>query len=322
MNLLIITILLSIQSFAENVAITDFNSIPFTSRTFPNKIYAVTENDEALYVASKQEVIDNIIPSVHQIYIKQSDHNIKTIGKWEYNITSEDKIGLFSILNFHYVPDLTFKIAEAVVNDVISYNYTGACITDIEEIFYSTGRSLRDVRLSLRRIGIELHKINKKLFVIIPPKTHSIGFSEVSQLEKYVDEFIIEHIEHYEVSYHTSYATSPIIYVNTTLNDFSRGKSSLINKLSMVIDLRGYKYCGKQRSAVNATEFYVILKDAQSIHWDDVVKEHYVIDSNGCTVVYPTVETIQARIDLAIQRGVDITLYNVDYSHPNVFNLF
>ncbi|GAB1225272.1 hypothetical protein ENUP19_0248G0042 [Entamoeba nuttalli] len=312
--------------FVENITgevISDFNSIQHQPRKFNGKIFVVVENDREIEIANEHnDRIDQIIIKGFSIDSIQTGFP-KVQGVWNYSRNSKERIAHIKFDNFVNIINLSFEVANSIVEFVRKYNLDGICLEDLENLFYITGRSTRDVRLVLRRIGIELHKINKKVYVIIPPRSVAISGTIINSLQKYIDEFIIDTTDYYSKSLHSSHCSSPLMYIENLIKDCTSKNENLKSITSISIDLSGYKFCPNQlRSSINVTSFQTMLHNATNSTWIEECQEHSFTDSNNCEIMFPTIEYIKKRIDLAILEGIDITLCHIEAAHPNVFELF
>ncbi|EMD45681.1 hypothetical protein KM1_231020 [Entamoeba histolytica HM-3:IMSS] len=303
--------------------ITDFNSIEKQPRKFKGKIFAIIESDEDMNIAIEhKDRIDQVIGKGFSAESFPSG-SPKIEGEWVYKKNFTHNIGHIMFGNFASIVNWTFEMTEAVIETINKYGLDGVCMEDLENVYFITGRSTRDVRLILRRLGIELHKIQKQVFAIIPPNSQAIGISEITSLKNLVDEFILDDIQYYDRNMIGSHCTSPVYYIKGLVEQYTSNYVDLTKKTSITIDLSGTMLCPNQpRSMVNSTYFYNNLLQVKKSEWIDKCQEQKFIMENGCEIMYPTIEFIQKRIDLATELGVDITLYNINAVHPNTFNLF
>ncbi|EKE40009.1 hypothetical protein ENU1_105850 [Entamoeba nuttalli P19] len=288
--------------FVENITgevISDFNSIQHQPRKFNGKIFVVVENDREIEIANEHnDRIDQIIIKGFSIDSIQTGFP-KVQGVWNYSINSKERIAHIKFDNFVNIINLSFEVANSIVEFVRKYNLDGICLEDLENLFYITGRSTRD------------------------PRSVAISGTIINSLQKYIDEFIIDTTDYYSKSLHSSHCSSPLMYIENLIKDCTSKNENLKSITSISIDLSGYKFCPNQlRSSINVTSFQTMLHNATYSTWIEECQEHSFTDSNNCEIMFPTIEYIKKRIDLAILEGIDITLCHIEAAHPNVFELF
>ncbi|EMH72283.1 hypothetical protein EHI8A_198270 [Entamoeba histolytica HM-1:IMSS-B] len=288
--------------FVENITgevISDFNSIQHQPRKFNGKIFVVIENDREIEIANEHnDRIDQIIIKGFSIDSIQTGIP-KVQGVWNYSINSKERIAHIKFDNFVNIINLSFEIANSIVEFVRKYNLDGICLEDLENLFYITGRSTRD------------------------PRSVAISGTIINSLKKYIDEFIIDTTDYYSKSLHSSHCSSPLMYIENLIKDYTSKNENLKSMTSISIDLSGYKFCLNQpRSSINVTSFQTMLHNTTNSTWIEECQEHSFTDSNNCEIMFPTIEYIEKRINLAIQEGIDITLCHIEAAHPNVFELF
>ena len=302
-------------------SIIDFNSIPEQPRTFTNTIRAIIETEEDAKVAKHNlHKIDKIISKGFSLELDMQSVNPYIDGEWTQYFTSDGQYIHLSVSHFGFGGEVTFQVAEAVIEILNKHNLEGVVVDDLEQIFYEAGRSTRDVRLMLRRLGIELHKINKKVGAILPPKTQALSRSDINSLSKFVDFYIIYNIDHYDKQV-GSHCLSPIEYNEYLIEDTTKMIESLLEKTSIIIDFRGIEWCEYQgMHYVNNTVFAKKMKNLDHIEYDDC-QEHIFFMKDKCRINYPTVESIKLRLEFARKYGLSIVLVHLDSAHPNFFNL-
>ncbi|EDR24439.1 hypothetical protein EDI_182340, partial [Entamoeba dispar SAW760] len=155
------------------------------------------------------------------------------------------------------------------------------------------------------------------------PRSVAISGTTINSLQNYIDEFIIDTTDYYSKSLHSSHCSSPLMYVENLIKDCTSKNKELKSMTSISIDLSGYKFCPNYpRSSINITSFQTILHNLTNSTWIEECQEHSFKDPNNCEIMFPTIEYIEKRINLASQEGLDITLYHIESAHPNIFELF
>ncbi|EDR27246.1 hypothetical protein EDI_101770, partial [Entamoeba dispar SAW760] len=265
-----IWVLITLIESCVGVVITDFNSIENQPRKFKGKIFAIIESDDDMNIAIEhKDRIDQVIGKGFSVESFPSG-SPKVEGEWGYKKNFTHNIGHIMFGNFVSIVNWTFEMTEVIIETIKKYGLDGVCMEDLENVYFITGRSTRDVRLILRRLGIELHKIQKQVFAIIPPNSEAIGISEIASLKNLVDEFIIDDMEYYDRNMIGSHCTSPIYYIKGLVEKYTSNYDDLIKKTSITIDLSGTMLCPNQpRSMINSTHLYNKLLQVKKSEWID-----------------------------------------------------
>ena len=173
------------------------------------------------------------------------------------------------------------------------------------------------------RLGIELHKINKKVFTVLPYNFQVLSRSEISRLNKYVDGFILDTTKHYEKSV-GSPCLCPSHFIKYFLDNTANNNEELINKIFIMIDFQGVQFCEKagEGKLVNSTYFYSKLNDVDKVEFMSSCDEYMFYMNFDCRINFPIVESIEKKIEYIKKINAHIILVNIDHAHPNFLHLF
>ncbi|ELP95000.1 hypothetical protein EIN_251840 [Entamoeba invadens IP1] len=319
----IISFLFLLIQVTCSTEINTFADIKEGPRTFANTLNVIVNTEDEFKVALEhQSRLDRIIVKGYSLITNPMNNLPYVSGSPDFEINSTKKYAHINLGEMVFIQDFSFVCADAVVAFVQKHNFDGVVFEDLESVFYSAGRSVRDVRLLLRRVGIELHKINRTLVVILPVKSQSIGSTEVFSLLKYVDEFIVFSTGFSEKIHIQTYFDSPLDFVKNCVTDFSHDNEEVMKKMNVMINMESYMFCNGKKTLIDPHNLTDVLSTGEMAEWFDKEKEYLVHLSDGCLVSYVSVDTLKAKIEYAKQHNLGVTILNTKGMNPNAFFLF
>eukprot|EP01137_Pigoraptor_chileana_P015542 Opistho-2@71583 len=159
---------------------------------------------------------------------------------------------------------------------------------------------------------------NAKLIVSAMPIRHpSINFDreDMASLANDVD-FVS--LMTYDYAGGSAGPTAPLSWVIRTVDglvSLAESNSTLSRKILLGLNLYGYDYGNRGGEAILGTRFLELLtKHRCAFVWDDKAKEHavsYRESGVGHKVFYPSLKSLSERIDLAVKRGLGLSLWEV-----------
>lgn len=194
------------------------------------------------------------------------------------------------------------------------------------------GKKRKELIHLINHMGETFHAAKKKLVIVIPPPVYDKKFQgmiskeDVEAMSKNVDSFSL-------MTYDFSNPTrpgfnSPIDWVRSCILALAPDANSAVRKKLMVgLNFYGLKYkASGGGSHVLGPEYIEILKRAKpTIRWHDESAEHIVEFKNqkgSYKLYYPTLKSIHKRLELALEMGVGVSLWEIGQGLDYFYDLF
>lgn len=162
-------------------------------------------------------------------------------------------------------------------------------------------------------LSMALRDVDKLLILVISPisKTHPqmqpFDNHAYLEFEPFVDYFSLMT---YDYATDRPSPNAPFDWVEEQLEKLCRNDC---HKVLLGLNFYGYNFGPKSVDAITGNSFLDLIKsrkDQIEMEWDNEAKEHkFQVDSN--IIYYPTVDSIQARVDLAQEFGCGISIWEI-----------
>jgi len=207
-----------------------------------------------------------------------------------------------------------------ILKTVKEYKWPGLVV----EFWNQLGGKMRKELIHvINHMGDTFHAAKKELIVVIPPPLYDKQFEgmiskeDIDAMAPHVDRFSL-------MTYDFSNPTrpgpnAPIGWVKTCIEALAPLRDSPIRKKLLVgMNFYGFKYSPNGKGGpVLGKEYIELLKSYKNkpeIHWHEESAEHYVEYKSGDSLHkmwFPTLKSIQARLDLARNMGVGVSIWEI-----------
>jgi len=235
-------------------------------------------------------------------------------------------------------PKLQELITKKILNLIVEYDLDGIVLEMVDAWIYAThldqsGNARNNLNLFLMQLGASLHSHrNQKqngrpdpkqlIFVVRPYMRDAIWFQgfDFERTSKYVDYFSLMTYDH---SPSAPGPLAPLPWVRSSVESLL-GKDGLSDfrkrrKVLLGLPFYGYRHpSGQQSSAVLGHELIDALEANPdvSFDYDPKTEEHHVVvrrkeDGKRETIYYPTLQFLKARMDLAKELGLGLSIWEI-----------
>jgi len=181
---------------------------------------------------------------------------------------------------------------------------------------------MQDAKYFILELAKALHEHKWQLVLVIPP-----NFSE--------DEFVplAEHVDLFSLmTYDFSDRrrpgpNSPLSWVADVVNNLKRkAPAETAVKILAGLNFYGNRYCGQDDDGPILGRDYlqILQKQKTKFSWEENFHEHvlrYNDNQRSCAVWYPTLQSVQDRIDLAIDLGTGLSIWEIGQGLEYFFDL-
>ncbi|XP_013064412.1 chitinase domain-containing protein 1-like [Biomphalaria glabrata] len=220
--------------------------------------------------------------------------------------------------------DLMEDCIETIVNTLKTYKWPGAVI----EVWSQLGGNQRKELVHLiNHMGEMFHAAKKELIIVIPPPLYGrdvdglISKQDVDAMANNVDKFSLMTYDFSGPS--RPGPNSPLLWVKDCILKLAPEADSPIRKKLLVgLNFYGLRYMvNKDGTLMNGehvigSQFIDYLKKAKSAHahWNSQADEHsfeYNDAKGKFSIVYPSLKSIQDRLNLARELGTGISIWEI-----------
>lgn len=219
------------------------------------------------------------------------------------------------------------RVAKLIAKTVEENGFDGAVL----EIWSQFGGMMRpELKRLVREVAGELRHDGKTFVLVIPPVT-SGGMFEEADFRDLVDSVDFFSLMTYDYSNpQRPGPNSPISWVEKCVKSIDPDGSNRA-KILLGLNFYGFAYTAEGGSHILGRDFVDRLKKvpkSAKLKWDEGDAEHFIeirFKSGSKpkeTLFYPTLSSIQARIDLAQRLGTGISIWEIGQGLDYFYDLF
>lgn len=240
-----------------------------------------------------------------------------------------------------YYQILSYVIGDYLAKKSIEYNFSGYTFEVLNQL---NGNSKPQINHMIIHIAEALHSIQKKLALVISPpvklnpaksneKIITSGFNkkDFDELKDIVDYFSLMTYDYPQYIQNIG-PNAPLEWVKTNIEYLSTEKE-YSKKILLGLNFFGYKYQLEKDSrqllaqpeAVLGQQFIEMLSDEWKYSYDSKNGEHIFVkktDHKTEIVWYPTLHSINQRIELAKKLGTGLSIWELGQGLDYFFDLF
>ncbi|KAL5015362.1 hypothetical protein ScPMuIL_009632 [Solemya velum] len=212
--------------------------------------------------------------------------------------------------------DVIEDCIEAILKVVQEYDFPGIVV----EIWSQLGGHRRlDLVHFLTHMAETFHEYDKLLILVIPPPVYANNVSgmfsrdEFDKLAPVVDGFSLMTYDYSNPS--RPGPNSPILWVKQCVEMLAPKGSEYRKKILLGLNFYGNDYVPGRGEPIVGHQYLEILKtNKPKITWDKKTAEHFFKYNTGIgshTVYFPTLKSIQSRLELATDLGTGISIWEI-----------
>jgi len=267
---------------------------------------------------------------------KKSDKNLEFLPRILFeNLKMEDLNAMFTS------EEELVALGDYLSKKAVDYNFDGYTFEVLNQL---NGHSKPQVNHMIIHIADALHSVKRKLALVISPPvtidlsnpkeqhvTHGFNKEDFDQLKDTIDYFSLMTYDYTQYIKKVG-PNAPLEWVKTNIKYLSDEKKYL-KKILLGLNFFGYKYQFDRASnkllanpeAVLGQQFIQMISDDWKYNYDSKSGEHIFVKENDKTtelVWYPTLHSINQRIELAESLGTGLSIWELGQGLDYFFDLF
>uniref|UniRef100_A0A0R3RLF7 Chitinase domain-containing protein 1 n=1 Tax=Elaeophora elaphi TaxID=1147741 RepID=A0A0R3RLF7_9BILA len=221
------------------------------------------------------------------------------------------------VKRFLYDEKWQTNCAQLIVNFIKKNKMHGAIVELWLQILSLVQAEVKEELIELISYWAELfHQNDLEIIVPLPAplndKNKPSGFVMKAELAKLMNDVDYVNVMTYDYSSDRFVGVSPFEWIQQNFEYILSEPSISSSKLLMGLNFYGYASQQSTMKAIVGRDFIEYLAAwSGALFWNSITKEHFLIAENKDFCVYPTVASLQIRLDLASHFNVGVGIWEL-----------